>query len=241
MKDAKPVGTPLAAHFKLSVDLCPCDDKEKEEMSKIPYASAVGSLMYAMVCTRPDIAHSVGVVSRFLANPGKQHWQAVKWILRYLKGTSNYCLCFGNNDIVLEGFTYVDMDGDVDTRKSTTSYVYTFAGAAVSWVSRLQKVVALSTTEAEYIAATEACKEMLWMQRFLGELGIKQDKYVLHCDSQSAIHLVKNPAFHSRTKHIDLKYHWIRQVLEEGHLHLEKIHTTENPADMLTKTLPRDK
>jgi len=183
MKDAKSVGTPLAAHFKLSADLSPSDDKEKQEMSRIPYASAVGSLMYAMVCTRPDIAHSVGVVSRFLTNPGKQHWEAVKWILRYLKGTSYHCLCFGNNDIVLEGFADADMVGDVDTRKSTTGYVYTFAGAAVSWVSRRQKVIALSTTEAEYIVATEACKEMLWMQCFLGELGIKQDKYVLHCDS----------------------------------------------------------
>ena len=163
MKNAKLVGTPLAAHFKLSVDLCPCDEKEKEEMNKIHYASAVGSLMYAMVCTRPDIAHSVGVVSRFLANPGKKHWEAVKWILRYLKGTSHHCLCFGNNEIMLEGFADADMAGDVNTRKSTTGYVYTFAGAAVSWVSKLQKVVALSTTEAEYIAATEACKEMLWM------------------------------------------------------------------------------
>lgn len=131
-------------------------------------------------------------------------------MLRYLKGTHHYCLCFDHTNMVLEGFTDADMAGDVDTRKSTTGYLYTFAGAAVSWVSKLQKIVALSTTEAEYIAATEACKEMLWIQRFLGELGIKQDKYVLYCDSQSAIHLAKNPAFHSRTKHIDLRYHWIR-------------------------------
>ena len=142
------------------------------------------------------------VVSRFLANPGKQHWQAVKWILRYLKGTSHYCLCFGHDETVLEGFTNVDMARDMDTRKSTTGYLYTFAGAAVSWVSRLQRIVAVSTTKAEYIAATKACKEILWMQRFLGEIGIKQDKYVLYCNSQSAIHLAKNPTFHSKTKHI---------------------------------------
>ena len=123
MKDAKPVGTPLAAHFKMSIELCPSDDKEKEEMSGIPYASTVGSLMYAMVCTRPEIAYSVGVVSRFLANLGKQHWQAVKWILRYPKGTSHYCLCFGHDETVLEGFIDVDMAGDMDTRKSTTGYL----------------------------------------------------------------------------------------------------------------------
>lgn len=167
-------------------------------MKNIPYASAVSSLMYAMVCTRPDIAHSVGVVSRFLANPGKQHQQAVKWMLRYLKGTHHYYLCFDHANMVLEGFTDAYMAGDVDTRKSTTGYLYTFAGVAVSQVSKLQKIVALSTIEAEYIAATEACKEMLWIQQFLGELGIKQHKYVLYCDSQSAIHLAKNPAFHSR-------------------------------------------
>jgi len=129
--------------------------------------------MYAMVCTRPDIAYSVGVVSRFLTNLGKQHWQVVKWILRYLKGTSHYCLCFGHDEIVLEGFMYADMVGDMDTRKSTTGYLYTFAGAAVSWLSRLQRIVALSTIEAEYIATKKACKEMFWMQRFLGEIGIK--------------------------------------------------------------------
>lgn len=102
MKDAKLVGTPLATHFKLSSKLCPSDDKEKEEMHKIPYASAVGNLMYAMVCTRPDIAYSVGVVNRFLSNPGKQHSQAIKWILMYLKGISHYSLCFDHNETVLE-------------------------------------------------------------------------------------------------------------------------------------------
>ena len=180
----------------------------------------------------------MGVVSRFLANPGKQHWKAVKWILRYLKRTSHYCLCFGHDETVLEGFTDADMAGDMDTIKSTTGYLYTFAGGAVSWVSRLQRIVAISTTEAEYIAAIEAFKEMLWMQRFLGEMGIKHDKYVLYCDSQSAIHLAKNPEFHSKAKHIDLRYHWIWHVLEEEQLSLEKIYTNRNPTDMLTKILP---
>ena len=103
------------------------------------------------------------------------------------------------------------------------------------------KIVALSTTEAQHIAATKACKQMFWMQRFLREIGIKNDKYVLYCDSQSSIHLAKNPAFHSKTKHIDLRQHWIRHVLEEEQLSLEKIHTDRNLADMLTKILPRNK
>ena len=120
-KDVKPVRKPITTHFKLGVDLCPCNDKKKEEMSKIPYASAVGSLIYA-IRTRPNIALPVEVVNRFLANLGKQHWQAVKWILRYLKGTRHYCLCFGNSNIVLEGFIDANMAGDVDTRNPTSDY-----------------------------------------------------------------------------------------------------------------------
>ena len=167
MDKAKSVGCPLAGHFKLSSNQCPTSEKDKEEMQKVPYASAVGSLMYAMVCTRPDIAHAVGVVSRFLSNPGKEHWAAVKWILRYLRGTSKVCLCFGDGKPMLDGFTDSDMAGDVDSRKSTSGYLMTFAGGAVAWQSKLQKCVALSTTEAEFIAITEACKEELWLKKFL--------------------------------------------------------------------------
>ncbi|KAL5850362.1 hypothetical protein ACOSQ4_008375 [Xanthoceras sorbifolium] len=239
MDKAKEISCPLANHFRLSSKQCPSTDKEKEETDGIPYASAVGSLMYAMVCTRPDIAHAVGVVSRFLSNPGKEHWTAVKWIFRYLRGTSKMCLRFGETNHVLVGYTDADMAGDVDSRKSTSGYLITFAGGAVSWQSKLQKCVALSTTEAEFIAATEACKELLWMKKFLNELGVQQDRYQLFCDSQSAIHLGKNSSFHSRSKHIDVRYHWIRDVLEKKQLQLEKIHTEENGSDMLTKILPR--
>jgi hypothetical protein len=197
--------------------------------------------MYAMVCTRPDIAHAVGMVSRFLSNPGKDHWEAVKWILRYLKGSSSKCLSFGGAESTLEGYTDADMAGDLDSRKSTSGILFTFAGGAVSWQSKLQKCVALSTTEAEYVAMTEAGKEMLWLKRFLQELGMKQEKYVIHCDSQSALDLSKNAMYHSRTKHNDVRYHWLRQEVEEQHFKLEKIHTDKNPADMMTKVVTREK
>ena len=241
MKDAKSVISPLAGHHKLNSKQCPTSKKEKEEMRKVPYQSAVGSLMYAMVCTRPDIAYAVGVVSRFMKNPGKAHWEAVKWILRYLKGTSTSCLCFGNGDPVLQGYTDADYAGDKDHRKSTSGYLMTYAGGAVSWQSRLQKCVSTSTTEAEYIAAVDAGKEVLWMKNFLQELGMKQEKYVLFCDSQSAIHLAKNSSYHSRTKHIDVRYHWIRDVVSSKLLKLEKIHTDDNGSDMMTKILPNEK
>ena len=130
-------------------------------MSKVPYASAVGSLMYAMVCTRLDIAHAVGVVSRYMNNPGKEHWMAVKWILRYLKGTTNQALFFGGSNISLQGYVDANMAGDRDNRRSTTGYLFTVGGTTVSWVSKIQSVVALSTTEAEYVAVIEASKEMI--------------------------------------------------------------------------------
>ncbi|KAE8664146.1 Serine-threonine protein kinase [Hibiscus syriacus] len=201
MQDAKPVRTPLGVHFRLSKEQSPKMEEERAHMVKVSYASSIESLLYAMVCTRPDITHVVGAVSRYMNNPGKVHWEAVKWILRYLRG-----------------------------------YVYTLGGTAVSWVSQLQNIVALSTTEAEYVAVTEAIKEMVWLQSFLEELGKKQENNVLYCDSQSAIHLVKNPSFHSRKKHIQMRYHFIRSLLEDGILKLEKISGSQNPADMLTKT-----
>ena len=119
--------------------------------------------------------------------------------------------------------------------------MFTIGGTTVSWISKLQKVVALSTTEAEYVAITEASKEMIWLQRFMEEVGKKQKDSRLYSDSQSAIHLAKNSAFHSRTKHIHLKYHFIHSVLEDELLKLEKIHTSQNPADMFTEIVTREK
>ena len=143
-------------------------------MSRVPYASAVGSLMFAMICTRLDIAQAVGAVSRYMANPGGEYWIAVKRILRYIRGTSDVELCYGGLQFTVRGYVDSDFAGDLDKRKSTTGYVFTLAGAAVSWVSKLQTVVALSTTEAEYMAATQTCKEVIWIQMVFEELGHRQ-------------------------------------------------------------------
>ena len=170
MDNAKPVGSLLTVYFNFSSKQYSSNEKDKRKMMKILYSSAVGSLMYIMVCTRPNIAHTVGVVSRFLSNPEKEHWAVVKWILRYLRGTSNVCLCYGKDKPILDGFTDVDMVGDIDSRKSTSGYLMTFVRGAISWQSKLQKCVALSTTEAEFIAITEVCKEVFWLKQFLQEL-----------------------------------------------------------------------
>eukprot|EP00253_Pinus_taeda_P032737 PITA_32737 len=200
MNNVKHVSVPLASHFKLSSSLCPNTDEEKDYMSRIPYANVVGCLMYVMVCTQPDISHAVGVVSRYMANPG-----------------------------------------DLDKRRSTSGYVFTLAGGAISWMSKLQNIVALSTTEAEYIAASHACKEAIWLKGLFGEFGRLQDNIKLFCDSQSAIHLAKSPAYHSKSKHIPIKYHFVRQVISERGVSLEKVHTKENCADMFTKPVLLEK
>jgi hypothetical protein len=132
MDKAKAVSIPLASHFKLSHKLCPSTNEEKLSMKSIPYSSAVGSLMYAMVCTRPDIAHAVGVVSRYLSNPGKVHWEAVKWVMRYLRGSSNLKLTLGCKKSMLVGYADSDLAGSIDDRKSTSGYMVTFVGGAVA-------------------------------------------------------------------------------------------------------------
>ncbi|KAD4178669.1 hypothetical protein E3N88_27260 [Mikania micrantha] len=218
MENSKPVVTPLAQHFKLSKEDCPVKVTEVEDMKGVPYSNAVGSLMYLMVCTRPDIGYAVSVVSRFLANPGKMHWKAVKWIMRYLNGTKDLGLIFGKTDEV-------------------ESMVM---GSMVSWKATLQHVVALSTTESEYIALTEAVKEAIWLKGFVSDLGFNKVDAVVLCDSQGAVQLSKNQRFHERTKHINVKLHFIREVIESKEVYVEQIDTTCNAADMFTKSLSRN-
>ena len=143
--------------------------------------------------------------------------------------------------ITVRGYVDSYFAGDLEKRKSTTSYVFIIARGAMSWVSKLQIVVALSTTEAEYMTATQACKEAIWIKKLMEELGHKQEKIPLYCDSQSALHIARNPAFHSRTKHIDVQYHFIREVVEDESVDFQKVHTKKNPADALTKLINTNK
>ncbi|XP_071939841.1 secreted RxLR effector protein 161-like [Coffea arabica] len=153
--------------------MSPKNDAEWENMSKVPYANAVGSLMYAMVCTRPDISHAVRVVSRYMHDPGKEHWQAVKWILRYIQSTVDIGLIFEQDDSQhVVGFCNSDYASDLDKCRSTTGYIFMLVKASVSWKSTLQSMVALSITEAEYMAITEAVKEAIWLQGLLVNLEL---------------------------------------------------------------------
>ena len=132
MQDYKSISTSFSVNFKLSPSMCPSNEAERKEVSRVPYASAVGSLMFVMICTRPDIAQAVRAVSRYMANPGGEHWIIVKRILRYIRGTSNVVLCYGGSEFTVKGYVDSDFAGDFDKRKSTTGYVFTLAGAAVN-------------------------------------------------------------------------------------------------------------
>ncbi|GMI95521.1 cysteine-rich RLK (RECEPTOR-like protein kinase) 8 [Hibiscus trionum] len=224
MSKAKPVSTPLANHFKLSTEQCPKVDKEIKEMSKVLYASVVDCLMYAMVCTCPDLAQAVGQVYKYMSKPGRSHWEAINWIFRYLKATVGHGIVFGSqrHDPLIVG--YVDSD-----------YAFTLGGGPICWKSTIQYVVALSTTEVEYMAVAEAAKEALWLIGLVKVFGIRQGGVQLHCDSQSAIHLAKNQVYHARTKHIDVRFHKIRELIASGEILLQKVYTADNPSDMLTK------
>ncbi|GAA0160348.1 hypothetical protein LIER_39023 [Lithospermum erythrorhizon] len=137
MESAKSVSCPLGAQFKLSSKQCPVKTEDNEYMKKVPYASAVGSIMYVMTCTRPDLRYAIVVLSRFLSNPGNEYWEGIKWILRYLKRTVELCIGYGRNTATLQAYTDADMAGDIDSKRSTSGYVFVFAGGAVSWQSKL--------------------------------------------------------------------------------------------------------
>jgi hypothetical protein len=198
--------------------------------------------MYCMLGTRPDIAYAVGALSQFASNPGKAHWQAVKRVMRYLQGTKELCLTYSSSIDVL-GYTDADWGGDQDNRRSTSGYLFKIGDGAISWSSKKQRTVALSSTEAEYMAATQATKEAVWLCLLLDEIGYTQNKIptTIMADNQSCIALAKNPTFHARTKHIDIQHHYIRERLEDGDIELVYCNTNDMVADVLTKALSRDK
>lgn len=212
------------------------------EDGEVPYRQLVGSLMFAAIVTRPDIAYSVGVVSRYLNKHTREHWNAVKRIVKYLAGTSNYEIKYDRqySSLPLIGYADSDFASDLQTRRSTCGYVFKMCNAPVTWSSKRQSNVVLSTTEAEYVAASHASKEATWLQRLLTDLKECVVKpVVLNIDNQSAIRLIRNPEFHNRTKHIDIKYHFVREKFEDGEILPTYVNTSQQVADILTKPLPR--
>ena len=241
--DCSPVSTPMNPGTSLSEDDCPSTPADFEEMRHVPYISAVGSLLYLAIATRPDIAYTVGVLARYNTRPGKTHWAAVKHLFRYLKGSLDVELTLSPDTTTSEQFVvYSDADhgGDKSTGYSTGAYVVKMGTGAISWRSKLQGVVTLSTTEAEYIAAVHAGQELKWLQNLLTELGYSfKTPPTLYIDNLSAISVTQNPEHHGRMKHLDLKYFWLRdEVAKKKSFKTVHCPTDFMPADILTKPLP---
>lgn len=197
-----------------------------------------------MLGTRPDIAYAVSLVSRYSANPTPAHWNAVVRIFRYLRGTVHYELVYKGSLEDLTGYTDSDWAGD-STRRSTSGYLFNMGSGAISWSSKRQATVALSTCEAEYIGQTQATKEAIWLKKLLNQLLRPNDSdpkaTVIFGDNQGAIALAKNAQFHARTKHIDIAHHFVREKVNDGTVDIRYVPTDKQLADGLTKALCLDK
>lgn len=210
---------------------------------RLRYQRAVGSLMYAMLGTRPDIAFAVSIVSRYSSNPTSEHWTAVTRVFRYLRGTLDLELVFTGDLSPLVGYSDADWAGDVDSRRSTSGYVFNVGSGPISWSSKQQSAVSLSTCEAEYIGQTQATKEAVWLRKLLAEVTNMEERdlptTIIYGDNQGAIALAKDPKFHSRSKHIDIQHHYVREKVHDGTVGLAYIQTSKQIADGLTKPLPK--
>jgi hypothetical protein len=234
MLNCNPAITPMETSSSLN------NDDEGKSVNSTHYKQMVGSLRYACN-SRPDICHSVGIVSRFMQSPKLSHMQAVKRILRYLQGTVDYGVLYSNTDgnqRRLVGYCDSDWSGDKVERKSTMGYVFTLFNCPISWCSKKQNVVALSTCEAEYISACNAACQGIWLQSLLQEMMIDVDEEIeLRVDNKSAINLAKNPIAHGRSKHIETKFHFLRDQVTKGKIKLVYCKTEAQGADIFTKPL----
>lgn len=208
----------------------------------IPYRQAVGSLMYLTQGTRPDLAFSINNVCRFNTCYTREHWTAVKRIMRYLHGTANLRLAFSKNKgHKIVGYSDADWGSDVDDRRSVTGYVFIRSGGAISWASKKQPTVALSTAEAEYMALSACSQEAYWLKQLEDEIFERNRPVDLMCDNQSAICIAENIGYSSRSKHIDLRHHFVREKISDGSCVLHYVNTNDNTADALTKALNKQK
>jgi len=234
MRNCNPSDTPMENRLKLS------KKRVEEAVNPTAYRSVIGSLRY-IVNTRPDLAYSVGVVSRYMEAPGKEHWDAVKRILRYLRGTIDYgCKYERGAELkpVLLGYSDSDFVGDIEDRKSTTGVIYFLGSSLVTWASQKQKIVPLSSCKAEYVAAAAAACQGVWLSHLIADLlGRKETPVKLLMDNMSAIALSRNPVHHDRSKHIDTKYHFIHECIEDGRVEVDHVGTAGQLADIFTKAL----
>ena len=249
MSGCNSVSTPLPAKLELSKKMGPTTETEKLEMKNVPYREAVGCLNFLSQTTRPDICFAVGLVSRFLNNPGKRHWQAVKHIFRYLKGTMHFGLKYTvpkrDNKLGLTVYSDADFAGDIDQRRSTSGFAVYLNGNLIGWKSRKQVLTAVSTTEAEYIGLFEASKVVAFLEQVIDELklpdSVIRSKCVLYGDNQPSIANANNADHTGRTKHLDIRHHFVRDQVELGRLVVQYCRSENMIADIFTKSLGKTK
>jgi hypothetical protein len=234
MEDSTPVSTPMVTGCKLSKD----DDSPDVDQSS--YRSMIGSLLY-ITTSRPDIMHVVGMVGRYQSAPKQSHLIAVKRIFKYLKGTMNYGLWYPrNHNFQLSVYSDVDWANCMDERKSTSGGAFFLGDSLVAWLRKKQGSISLSTTEVEYIAAATCCTQVLWMIQTLADLEVKYTAPIpIHCDNTSAISVSKNHVFHSKTKHIPIKYHFLREHVTNTVVSLHYIPSKDQIVDIFTKPLAK--
>ena len=240
LQNATTVTTPLAPGAILSKDQCPTTLLEQQKMVNNNYRELIGSLQYASLATRPDISFAVNKLAQFLNNPGQAHVEAAIRILRYLKGTKNWSLNLGGRVADIAGYTDSDWGGDRDDRKSIGAYVFRMGDGAITWKTKKQSSVALSSVEAEYMAMCQAAKEAVWLTSLLKDFDIElRSPIIIFGDSQGALALAQNPVFHPRSKHIAIQYHFTRELVQANQIAISYIPTKAMVADALTKALPR--
>ena len=244
MEESKKGFLPMSHGVHLSKDMSPKTQEEKEHMSRIPYTSTIGSIMYVMLCIWLDVSYALSITSRYQANLGEKHWMAVKNILKYLRRTKDMFLVYGGTELIVWDYTDSSFQSDRDDLKSQSGYVFILNGGTVSWKSSKQETTADSTTEVEYIAASDAAKEAVWTKKFVNELGVVPsiaDPVHLYCDNNGAIAQAKEPRSHQRSKHVLRKYHVIREIIFKNDVKIERVLTEDNVANPLTKALSQQK
>ncbi|KMQ82311.1 retrovirus-related pol polyprotein from transposon tnt 1-94 [Lasius niger] len=220
-------------------------DEEKTNTERKPYRELIGSLIYLANATRPDLAFAASALSRFCTNPEEAHWKLAKRVLRYLQRTIDYGITYTKDCEKMRAYVDSDWAGDVEDRRSCSGNVIILANGPISWELKKQKSVALSTMEAEYVALSEVCKEIVYLRCLLKHIAHFEycvtNATEVHCDNQSAIELNKNHAFHRRSKHIDIRYHYSREIRDRSEINIKYLPTDKMIADILTKSLTKAK
>jgi hypothetical protein len=234
MHNVKEASTPLPLGYNPVPNKLPVNKKLCTK-----YQQVIGSLLYLILGTRPDIAFAVTKMAQFAANPSEEHLTKALYICKYLAGTMDYSLQYGLKQEGLYAYADADWASDLESQRSTMGYLVLLSGTAISWNSRVQKMIALSSTEAQYMSLSDTCRQLVWMCSFLKELGMPVDAIPLCGDNQGAIFNASNPVQEKRTKHIDIRFHYISKKVSDGEVTLHFVITDQNPVDMFTKNLAR--